>query len=105
VEDVARANVMALKSGVTNEFLNVASGEETTIGDLARLLIRLRGQQDRLEPEFQNMDAGLVTRRWGSPDKAREMLGFTVSTSVEEGMKRVIAWREATRHKPEAQST
>ena len=103
VEDVAKANLMALKSDVTNEFLNVASGKETSIGDLARLLIRLRGKQDKLEPEFQNMDVGLVTRRWGDPRKAREMLGFNASTPVEEGMKRVIEWREATGRRPEMQ--
>ena len=101
VEDVAKANLMALKSDVTNEFLNVASGKETAIGDLARLLIQLRGKQGKLEPEFQNMDVGLVTRRWGSPNKAREMLGFTASTPVEEGMRRVIEWREETGHRPE----
>jgi UDP-glucose 4-epimerase len=97
VEDVARANVMAMKSPVTNEYFNVASGKETTLKELAYLLIRLRGKEKRLEPEFQMMDAGLVTRRWGDPTKAREMLGFVTSTPVEEGMRRVIAWREQTR--------
>ena len=63
--DVARANVMALKSPVTNEFFNVASGVETTLRELAYLLIRLRGKEGKLEPEFQAMDTGLVTRRWG----------------------------------------
>lgn len=96
VEDVARANILALKSNVTNEFFNVASGKETTLKELAYLLIRLCGKEDRLKPEFQPMDTGLVTRRWGDPTKAREMLGFVTTTSVEEGMRRVIAWREQT---------
>jgi len=98
VEDVARANVIAMKSDVTNEFFNVASGEETTLKELAYLLIRLRGKEQFLEPEFQMIDAGLVSRRWGDPTKAREMLGFEASTSVEDGMRRVIDWREQTRH-------
>ena len=93
VEDVARANILALKSNVTNEFFNVASGKETTLKELAYLLIRLCGKENRLKPEFQPMDSGLVTRRWGDPTKAREMLGFVTTTSVEEGMRRVIAWR------------
>src|SRR5689334_21587810 len=82
VEDVERANLMALKSSVTNEFLNVASGTETTLSELAQLLIRLSGKEGKLQPEFQPMDSGLVSRRWGSPAKAREMLGFEVTTSV-----------------------
>jgi UDP-glucose 4-epimerase len=97
VEDVARANVIAMKSPVTNEFFNVASGRETTLRELAYLLIRLSGKEKRLEPEFQMMDVGLVTRRWGDPAKAREMLGFVTTTPVEEGMRRVIGWREQTR--------
>lgn len=97
VEDVARANVMAMKSPVANEFFNVASGTETTLKELAYLLIRLCGKEGKLEPEFQMMDLGLVTRRWGDPAKARERLDFVTTTSVEEGMRRVIAWREQTR--------
>lgn len=94
VGDVARANLLALKSPVTDEVFNVASGTETTIRDLALLLIRLCGKEGRLEPEFQPMDEGLVSRRWGDPTKAREMLGFVATTSVEEGMRRVIEWRQ-----------
>jgi nucleoside-diphosphate-sugar epimerase len=74
----------------------VASGKETTLKELAYLLIRLRGKEGTLEPVFQPMDGGLVARRWGSPTKARELLGFETTTSVEEGMRRVIAWREQT---------
>jgi UDP-glucose 4-epimerase len=95
VEDVARANIMALKSAVTNECFNVASGKETTLKDLAYLLIQLSGKEGKLEPIFEPMDSGLVTRRWGDPTKARELLGFVPTTSVAEGMRRVIAWRKA----------
>jgi UDP-glucose 4-epimerase len=102
--DVARANVMALKSPVTNEFFNVASGNETTLKELAYLLIRLRGKEGALEPEFQLMDTGLVTRRWGCPKKAKELLGFEVTTSVEEGMRHVIEWRAETKAAHAAQS-
>lgn len=97
VEDVARANIMALKSPITNEFFNVASGVETTLRELAYMLIKLRGLESKLEPVFEAMDSGLVTRRWGDPAKARELLGFVTTTPVEEGMRRVIAWREQTR--------
>lgn len=105
VEDVARANVVALKSDVTDEFFNVASGVETTLKELAYLLIRLRGKEGKLEPVFEPMDSGLVTRRWGRPDKARELLGFVTTTPVEEGMRRVIEWREQlSRSKAQSQN-
>jgi UDP-glucose 4-epimerase len=97
VEDVARANLLALERPLSGECLNVASGVETTLAELARLLIRLRGKEGRLEPVFEPMDTGLVSRRWGDPRRAQARLGFTASTPVEEGMRRVIAWRERTR--------
>jgi UDP-glucose 4-epimerase len=93
VEDVARANIMALRSPVTNEFFNVASGVETSLKELAHILIKLKGKAGTLEPRFEAMDTGLVARRWGSPEKARRLLGFETTTSVEEGLRRVIAWR------------
>ncbi len=93
VEDVARANLMALKSNVTNDFFNVASGEETTLNELARLLLDLKGRQD-LQPVHEERDARLVSRRLGCPKKAKQLLGFEVAISPCEGLKRVIEWRE-----------
>ncbi len=96
--DVARANLLALKKPVTNDFFNVASGKETTVKELAQILIRLCGKENKLRPVFESMDAGLVTRRWGDPAKAEQALGFRTTTSIEEGMNQVIRWRrELTR--------
>ena len=92
VGDVARANIMALKSDVTNEFFNVASEKPTSIKELADLLIRICGKEGQLEPELIPRDNDLVTHRLGSAKKAREMLGFEVTTSVEDGMRRVVEW-------------
>ena len=100
VEDAARANIMALKSDVTNEYFNVASGRETSIRELADLVIRLCGKEGRIAPEAESeMDAGLVTRRLGCPKKARELLGFETAVSVAEGLRRVIDWRRELEEK------
>jgi nucleoside-diphosphate-sugar epimerase len=96
-EDVARANILALKSELTNDFFNVCSGAETTLKELAQLLIRLCGKSGDLQPVFEPIDTGLVSRRWGSPDKAKAKLGFVATTTVEEGMGHVIAWRQQTK--------
>ena len=37
----------------------------------------------------------LVTRRFGSAEKAKRLLGFETTTSVREGLQRVIDWRQA----------
>lgn len=95
--DVARANVMAFESDVSGEVFNVCSGVETTVRELAETLIRLRGKEGALELAYEPMDSGLVQRRWGDPKKAEALLGFRATTSLEEGLSRVIEWREKTR--------
>lgn len=97
VEDVARANMLGLKTAITDDVFNVCSGKESTLLELANLLIRLRGKEGKLKPILEPMDTGLVSRRWGSPDKAKDKLGFVTTTSVEEGMRRVCEWRDSTR--------
>lgn len=93
VEDCARANILAMASDVTNECFNVASGRETSLKELAEILLELCGRKD-LKPVYVPRDAKLVSRRLGCPKKAERMLGFRTQTSVREGMSRVIAWRK-----------
>ena len=92
VGDCARANLLAAVSGIEADVFNVASGRETTVKELAETMLRLYGRED-LEPVYVPRDAKLVARRWGSPDKARELLGFEVEISNEEGLRRVIESR------------
>jgi UDP-glucose 4-epimerase len=96
VADVARANLLALKSEVTDDFFNVASGVQTSLNELAEILLDLKGRPD-LSPVYETRDAKLVTKRHGCPLKARERLGFEATTSPREGLRRVIEWREQVR--------
>ncbi len=94
VEDVARANVLALKSDVHNEFFNVCSGEQTTIKKLAEILIELSGKHNLLKPEFVKMDNDLVSKRHGCPKKIKKLLNFVPKFKIEDGLKKVIEWRK-----------
>jgi UDP-glucose 4-epimerase len=95
VEDCARANLLAAEAPISGEAFNVCSGQETTVGELAKIMLRLYGRED-LEPIFVPRDEKLVSRRWGSPTKASEMLGFEVTISPEEGLRRVIEARRTS---------
>jgi len=90
VEDVARANILMLKSSVTNEAFNVCAGKETTLVELAETILRV--MKSTLRPQHKERDLKLVSRRFGCPKKAREMLGFEAKVTVEEGISRVIDW-------------
>jgi hypothetical protein len=51
VRDVARANILASKAEVNDMVFNIGSGVETSLIDLARLLLRIMGRED-LKPQF-----------------------------------------------------
>jgi UDP-glucose 4-epimerase len=93
VEDVARANICALKSDATGENYNVGRGIGTSIKELTDLLIRLSA----IESEIQYEEAGLtfVTNRIGCPKHAEEQIRFKWSIDLEDGMQRLVDWRRA----------
>jgi UDP-glucose 4-epimerase len=91
VEDVARANILAARNGVTDEVCNVASGVETSLNDLARALLRVMGSD--LRPEYgPERKVNSVQRRLADPGKARRLLNFETSVPLEEGLRRLVAW-------------
>jgi UDP-glucose 4-epimerase len=96
VEDVARANVLALAAGVSDEVFNVASGVETSLNDLALALSRV--MDVHRAPEYgPERKVNAVPRRLASTAKAEQMLGFTASVSLEEGLSRLVRWWRAER--------
>lgn len=96
VEDVARANVLALASDVTDEVCNVASGVETSLDDLAAALSRVMNV--RRAPEYgPERKVNAVPRRLASTEKAERLLGFKASVSLAEGLSRLVEWWRAER--------
>ena len=92
IDDVIDANILAMESEVTDEVFNVASGTETSLLGLLQTLLRVT--ESILEPEFMpERSVNPVPRRLADTSKAKEMLGFEAKISVEEGLKRLIAWR------------
>ncbi len=95
VDDVARANILALKSPATDTFLNIGMGVKTDINELVDLLLRITGS--RLRPEYRPQEQMFVTHRVGSTDLARELLGFQARVPLEEGLRSVVRWRNEDR--------
>lgn len=92
VEDIARANVLAMQSEASGGFYNVGRGIGTTIKELAELLLELTGSD--LQIEYKPAGQTFVTNRIGSTEAAERDLGFRWSVDLEEGMRRLIAWRD-----------
>jgi UDP-glucose 4-epimerase len=96
VEDIARANVLALASDVSDEVFNVASGIETSLKDLAAALGRVMGRP--LAPEHgPERTVNAVPRRLASTEKAERLLGFRAQVSLEDGLGRLVEWWRSQR--------
>jgi UDP-glucose 4-epimerase len=96
VEDVARANLLAAQSDVTDEVFNVGTGVQTSLNELCDLLLRL--SDSKLRPEYREARtvANVQTRR-AAVEKAKRELGFEARVSLEEGLQELIRWRHSVR--------
>jgi len=99
VEDIARANMLAMQSDIADDVFNVASGVETSLNDLAFALLEVMGS--KLKPEYgPARKVNPVSRRLASTKKAREVLGFEAKISLEEGLRRLVSWWRSEKQLP-----
>ncbi|HLO69956.1 MAG TPA: NAD-dependent epimerase/dehydratase family protein [Flavipsychrobacter sp.] len=98
VEDVARCNVQAILSDVEYGFYNVGTEVQTTIKQLCDTILKLK--DSKLEVIYKPYSAddarALVQNRIGSRQKAEKELGFKYKYSLEEGLLKLIEWRDKT---------
>jgi UDP-glucose 4-epimerase len=94
VGDVARANVLAAESDVSDEVFNVATGVETSLAELAHAL--LAAMDAPPDVEYGPARAlNNVARRLADTRRARERLGFVAQVGLEDGLERMVAWWRA----------
>jgi UDP-glucose 4-epimerase len=96
IGDVARSNVLAASADVSDEVFNVASGSETSLLELAQMLIEVMGADVEVEhgPE---RSVNKVPRRLADTRAARERLGFEAEVGLEEGLRLLVDWWRAER--------
>jgi GDP-L-fucose synthase len=95
VEDAAEAIALATERYNTSDPVNIGSSFEISIKDLTELVARLTGftgaiRWDSSKPNGQ-------PRRKLDTSRAKKYFGFESHTDFEEGLKRTIAWYEASR--------
>jgi UDP-glucose 4-epimerase len=97
-EDIARANLLAAAGDVTGEVFNIGSGTETSLRELAAMLLHVMGSD--LEPEFgPARSVNGVTRRLADVSAAAARLGWKAEVGLEEGLARLVSWWRAERAK------
>jgi UDP-glucose 4-epimerase len=95
--DVARANVMAMESDVSRESFNVVSGVSTSLNRIVEIVSKITGTS--LAPEYKKMQGKVrfttSSTLHYSREKIEKMLGWKPEVTIEDGIERVIRWREA----------
>ena len=101
VDDVARANILAMKSDREDDVYNIASGSETTLLELWRAIQEVTGAF-HLEPEFHPpRKVNPVPRRLADVARARDELDFVAEIPLREGLRRLREWQREMTAKPE----
>jgi UDP-glucose 4-epimerase len=91
VKDIARANILAAESPISDEVFNIACSVETSLNDLAYALMRVMDVDMPLEygPERK---VNPVPRRLADTNSAREKIGFTAQVQLEAGLSELVDW-------------
>jgi len=95
VADAAQAIVLALDRLDDSDPVNLGSGREISIHDLALMIARLSGFTGHLRWDASQPDG--QPRRCLDTSKAVERLGWRASTPFETGLARTIEWYRAER--------
>jgi nucleoside-diphosphate-sugar epimerase len=67
--------------------VNVASGRPVSVAELTRSMLEISGSS--LEPVEGDADWTAGTRRWGTTERAAQEVGWSASTDLHDGLRRV----------------
>jgi GDP-L-fucose synthase len=96
VDDASRGLLLAAERLETSEAVNIGTGTETRIRDLAEIIARLTGFEGETVWDASQPD-GQPTR-YLDVSRARDLMGFSATTPFEEGLRRTIeSYRETRR--------
>ena len=99
VKDVADACAGAMRcEDCVGEVINVGSGMETSINELANVLVGLFGLRD-VTPVYAEPKAGDIRRSCADLSKAERLLGYKPSKSLVEGLATLLKELGVKRHK------
>jgi UDP-glucose 4-epimerase len=95
VDDIARANVRAACAPATDVVLNIGSGCETSLLQLAELIAEAMDRGALSPVHAAERAINPVPRRLAEITKARELIGFEPSVSLRDGLRGLVAWWRA----------
>lgn len=92
VHDIVAANMLAMKSSAADyEALNVGTGNQISIKQLAEMLAKLMKKE--VKPEITHQfRKGDIRHCFADISKIQNKLGFKPKVRLEEGMKELVSW-------------
>jgi UDP-glucose 4-epimerase len=92
IEDAIRAFDLILNHESRLEPINIGSGKEVSIIDLANMIIDLCGKKGEIKPVNVEPRIGEVKQLIADAKKAKEILGWEPKYNLKEGLKAFIQW-------------
>jgi dTDP-glucose 4,6-dehydratase len=89
--EAIEAIIAAPIENVAGETINVATGIDISVSDIADMVLDCLGKPRDLKVHVPER-LGQVDRHIGSTDKAERLVGWTARTSFADGLERTVAW-------------
>ncbi len=85
---------IAQSEEAVGEVVNIGSGVEISIGDLARKILVLTGKETEIIPDTERVrpDSSEVERLCADAKKAKEIMGWEVEVALDKGLELTIDW-------------
>jgi len=97
VEDTVEGFIKIAESAdISGETINIGSGYEISIGDLAKKIASIIGKRIKIISDQKRIrpDKSEVERLICSSEKAQKLIGWKAKTSLDEGLSKTINWIE-----------
>jgi dTDP-glucose 4,6-dehydratase len=89
--EAIEAVIEAPLDGVAGEVINVATGVDISVNEIADKVLDVLGKDPSLKLHVPERP-GQVDRHIGSTDKAARLLGWRAQTGFDEGLARTVGW-------------
>ena len=90
IDNVVKANILAMHSNISGEIINVACGEKTSLNDLLKHINQLLSKN--IEATYAKHRDGDVKHSLADILKAKKLINYIPLINIKKGIKNTIEW-------------